>query len=88
MQKQNYLVNRPYNRISKINRFHHKLSPEGETVLALEITCYFDDNTWENSDDELFEKSIVRLESDQIINRDEVKIFFRLDSQMLTLFIV
>ncbi len=71
-----YMVNRPYNRISNINRFHHKLSPEGENVLALEITCSFDDNTWRNSDDELFEKSIVHLESDQIINRDEVKKFF------------
>ena len=71
-----YMVNRPYNRISNINRFHHKLSPEGENVLALEITCHFDDNTWKNSDDELFEKSIVHLESDQIINRSEVKKFF------------
>ena len=70
------MVNRPYKRISNINRFHHKLSPEGENVLALEITCHFDDNTWKNSDDELFEKSIVHLESDQIINRGEVKKFF------------
>ena len=71
-----YMVNRTYNRISNTNRFYHELSPEGENVLAMEITCHFDDNTWRNSDDELFEKSIVDLESDQIINRDEVKNFF------------
>ena len=71
-----YMVNRTYNRISNTNRFYHKLSPEGENVLAMEITCHFDDNTWKSSDEDLFEKCIVNLESDEIISRDEVKQFF------------
>lgn len=71
-----YMMGRTYNRISNTNRFHHQLSPEGENVLALEITCHFNDNTWKSSDDELFEKCIVNLESDEIISRDEVKQFF------------
>ena len=71
-----YIVDRPYNRVSNINRFHRQLSPEGENVLALEITCHFNDDTWESSDDELFEKCIAHLESDGIIRRDEVKQFF------------
>ena len=71
-----YMMDRPYNRISNINRFHHQLSPEGENVLALEITCHFKDNTWKSGDDELFEKCIVHLEDDGIISRDEVKQFF------------
>ena len=71
-----YMMGRPYNRISNTNRFHHQLSPEGENILALEITCHFKDSIWESSDDELFEKCIVHLGSDGIISRDEVKQFF------------
>ena len=71
-----YMMNRTYNRMSNTNRFHHQLSPEGENVLALEITCHFKDNTWESSDDELFEKCIAHLEADGIISRGEVKQFF------------
>ena len=71
-----YMMNKPYNRVSDANRFHHKLSPEGENMLALEITCHFNDKTWESSDDELFEECIDHLESDGFVNRDEVKQFF------------
>ncbi len=71
-----YMMDRPYNRISNTNRFHHKLSPEGENMLALEITCHFNDKVWKNSGEELYEKCINHLEFDGFINRDEVKQFF------------
>ncbi len=68
-----YMMDRPYNRISNTNRFHHKLCPEGENMLALEMTCHFNDKTWNSSDEELFEKCIDYLESDNFIRRNEVK---------------
>jgi len=68
-----YMMDRPYNRISNTNRFHHKLCPEGENMLALEMTCHFNDKTWNSSDEELFEKCIDYLESDKFISRNEVK---------------
>jgi|TARA_B100000959_G_scaffold137420_1_gene144460 protoporphyrinogen oxidase len=71
-----YMMDRPYNRASNINHFHRQLSPEGENMLALEITCHFNDKTWKSSDDELFEKCIEHLESDGFVDRDEVKQFF------------
>jgi len=71
-----YMVNRPYNRASNTNRFHHALCPEGENMLALEMTCHFNDETWKSTDEELYEQCIHHLESDGIITRDEVKQFF------------
>ncbi len=71
-----YMVNRPYNRVSNTNRFHHELCPEGENMLALEMTCHFNDETWKSTDEELYEQCIRHLESDGFITRDEVKQFF------------
>lgn len=71
-----YMPNRPYNRISNSNRFHPNLCPEGENMLACEITCSFNDATWNSTDEELFEKCITHLDSDNLIYRKEVKQFF------------
>ena len=45
-------------------------------MLALEITCHFNNDIWNSTDDELFEKCIGDLESDGFISRSEVKQFF------------
>lgn len=71
-----YMPDRPYNRISNSNRFHPNLCPEGENMLACEITCSFNDETWKSTDEELFEKCIFHLDSDKLIHREEVKQFF------------
>ena len=71
-----YMMDRPYNRMSNSNRFHPNLCPEGENMLACEITCSFNDETWKSSDEELFEKCFSHLESDKLISREEVKQFF------------
>jgi UDP-galactopyranose mutase len=42
-------------------------------MLALEMTCHFNDKIWNSSDEELFDKCIDHLESDRFINRNEVK---------------
>lgn len=71
-----YLVDRPYNRISNVNRFHPGLCPKNENMLALEITCHFNDNTWNSSDKELFELCIPDLEADNFITKNEAKQYF------------
>jgi len=71
-----YMPDRPYNRISNSNRFHPNLCPEGENMLACEITCSFNDEIWKSSDEELFEKCIAHLQSDKLIKREEVKQYF------------
>ena len=71
-----YLVDRPYNRISNVNRFHPDLCPKDENMLALEITCHFNANTWNSSDEELFQLCISDLEADKFITESEVKQYF------------
>ena len=71
-----YLVDRPYNRVSNVNRFHPDLCPDNENMLALEITCHYNDNTWNSSDEELFELCIPYLETDNFIIESEVKQYF------------
>ncbi|MDC0206197.1 FAD-dependent oxidoreductase [Nitrospinae bacterium] len=71
-----YLVDRPYNRVSNVNRFHPDLCPDNENMLALEITCHYNDNTWNGSDEELFELCIPYLEKDNFIIESEVKQYF------------
>jgi protoporphyrinogen oxidase len=71
-----YLVDRPYNRVSNVNRFHPDLCPKDENMLALEITCHFNDNTWNSSDEELFELCMPDLEADKFITEIEVKQYF------------
>lgn len=71
-----YLIDRPYNRVSNVNRFHSDLCPKGENMLALEITCHFNDDIWKSSDDELFELCIPHLKADSFIDESEVKQYF------------
>jgi protoporphyrinogen oxidase len=71
-----YMLGRPYNRLSNTNRLQPALCPAGENMLACEITCSFNDDVWKTSDEEIFKKCIDYLESDKLINREEVKKFF------------
>ena len=70
------MVGRPYNRLSNTNRIHPNLCPEGENMLACEMTCSFNSETWKSRDEEIFEKCLGHLESDKLISREEVKKFF------------
>jgi protoporphyrinogen oxidase len=71
-----YLVDRPFNRISNVNRFHPDLCPKDENMLALEITCHFNDKTWNSSDEELFGLCLPDLIADDFISESEVKKYF------------
>ena len=45
-------------------------------MLALEITCHYNDNTWKSSDEKLFDLCIPYLETDNFIIKSEVKQYF------------
>ena len=68
-----YVLAWPYNRMTEMNKFSEKTSPEGENVLALEIPCRRQDALWGASRDELFEKCIGFLEKDGILRRGDVQ---------------
>ncbi len=71
-----YFLNRPYNRVSEMNLFSEKLSPDGQNLLSLEITCHSDSPEWRYSDEKLYEWCIPHLEEDGIIHRKDVKAFY------------
>ena len=50
-----YQLDRPYNRISEMNKFSPGTSPPDENLLMLEICCLRDSAGWRASKEELFE---------------------------------
>lgn len=71
-----YFFNRPYHRITELNKFSPKLSPPDKNVLSLEISCYKDDDTWRASKEDLYKKCINHLEKDGFIKRENVTEIF------------
>jgi len=67
-----YTINRIYKRISNIKDFSPFACSSNENILALEITCNFNDNIWNMSDNEIFEKCKADLIIDRFINENEI----------------
>jgi protoporphyrinogen oxidase len=68
-----YTLDRPYNRLTEMNKFSSETSPEQENIIAAEIPCLRTDPLWNASKEELFESVISALEQDGILKRREVK---------------
>jgi protoporphyrinogen oxidase len=67
-----YTLNRPYNRITDMSRFSKQTSPEGQSLIGVEIPCRYGDETWNKTPELLFEDCIGSLEKDGILKREEV----------------
>lgn len=76
-----YFLNRPYNRISETNKFSVDLNPTNENMLAIEISCYKDDDVWQFSKEKLFELCIKSLEKDKLLRKEDVKKIFVLKNR-------
>jgi len=68
-----YLLNRPYNRISEMNKFSPKTSPDNENIIMIEIPCLSDSTAWESTAEELYEMCVGSLAEDGIIGPGDVK---------------
>jgi len=68
-----YILNRPYNRISEMNKFSLQTSPPTENIIALEMTCLEDSWTWNASKEEIFQLSADSLARDGILLPGDVK---------------
>jgi len=71
-----YILGKPYNRMSNTRRFCPELCPKDENMLALEITCKYNDDIWSQDDEALSELCIQNLVADKFLERCEVKKFF------------
>ena len=67
-----YFLDRPYNRISETNLFSENLSPQDENVLAVEISCHFESETWKSSDEKIFSNCIQRIEKDNFLKKTDI----------------
>ncbi|MFX0133848.1 MAG: FAD-dependent oxidoreductase [Candidatus Hodarchaeota archaeon] len=68
-----YVLDRPYNRISEMNEFSPKTSPENENIIMIEIPCLRDSAAWRASKEELFDMCIGSLAKDGILGPGDVK---------------
>ena len=67
-----YYVNKPYNRISEMNSFSKKTSPDDQNLLAIEITCHYEDKIWKSSKEDLLSMCIKDIEKDLHLSKDEI----------------
>lgn len=68
-----YVMNKPYNRISEMNKFSPHTSPAGENIIAVEMTCQQESPVWSSSKEELFDICIGSLAEEGILQPGEVK---------------
>jgi len=71
-----YTLHKIYKRLSNINDFCPYSSGADENMLALEISCYFEDKIWNMSDKSLFDACLKDLTDDKFIEASEVKDFY------------
>jgi len=61
-----------FNRISEMKNFTPNAAPAGKTSLTVEITCDFDDETWNASEEELYRESVKGLVDAGLIRESDV----------------
>lgn len=67
-----YYHKRAYHRLTEMTRFSKDLCPEEENILCVEKSCFFGDNFWKLSKEELFEIFISDLEKDGVLKKEDV----------------
>jgi protoporphyrinogen oxidase len=67
-----YFIDRAYNRISDMNYFSENLSPKDENILAVEISCHYESDIWNSSDEEIFSMCIRGIEKDNFLEKTDI----------------
>jgi protoporphyrinogen oxidase len=67
-----YFIDKPYNRISEMNFFSESLSPQGENILAVEISCHYESDIWKSSDEKIFSMCVQKMEKDNFLKKDDI----------------
>ena len=48
------------------------MSPQDENILAVEISCHYESETWKSSDEEIFSNCIQGIEKDNFLKKTDV----------------
>jgi protoporphyrinogen oxidase len=71
-----YVLNRPYNRITEMNKFSPYTSPPTDNIIAVEIPTLKEGAAWTASKEELFDMCIGSLSEDGFLEPGDVKKLF------------
>lgn len=71
-----YVLNRPYNRISEMNKFSPYTSPPNDNIIVVEIPTLKEGAAWTASKEELFDMCIGSLAEDGFLGPGDVKKLF------------
>lgn len=63
-----YVLDRPYNRISEMNRFSPETSPPSENIIAVEMPCAENSPLWNASKEDIFRITAPYLAGDGILS--------------------
>ncbi len=63
----------PFNRVYDIGMFSREMVPTGKNALCLEVSCNYNDETWNIDEKTLFEKCMIPLEKHGLLQREEVE---------------
>jgi protoporphyrinogen oxidase len=73
----------PFGRVAEMRNFSKDMSPEGKTSLFIEYFVTYDDEIWNMSKEELFEKSMPFFEEYGLFTRDEVRNCYRIERRFV-----
>ncbi len=62
----------PFGRFSEMKNFSEKMCPSGYTSLFVEYFCFFEDDIWNKSKEDLFELTITWLDKLGFLKREDV----------------
>ena len=55
-----------------MNFFSESLSPQGENILAVEISCHYESDIWKSSDEKIFSMCVQKMEKDNFLKKDDI----------------
>ena len=58
-----------------MNNFSKETSPKDENLLSVEISCHYQDNIWNLSDQQIFDECIKSIEFDKLLKKEDVANF-------------
>jgi len=67
-----YFINKPYNRITELDKFSEKTSPQNENLLSVEITCHNSDKMWNFDEQKIFDTCMKSIKEDGFLDNNDI----------------
>ena len=67
-----YFVDRTFNRVSEMNFITGNVDNNKENLLIAEISCHYEDEMWNRSNDEIFSLCVNDLTKDNLLKKEDI----------------